>query len=115
MVGAYFESHPPGLHQANVQVKDSIHLATKSLPKIWSHKDEWYNFKNISNSIKVIANLDETSYTGGTNGKSHPIAWYQDYDGGKMFYTGLGHPKEAFIDTNFLMHLLGGIQSVISD
>jgi len=32
-----------------------------------------------------------------------------------MFYTGLGHPAEAYKDPNFLKHLLGGIQSVISD
>jgi len=115
LVGAYFESHPPGLHQANIHIKDTTHLSTKSLPKVWSHNDEWYNYKTISPDIKILANLDETSYTGGTNGKNHPISWYQEYDGGKMFYTGLGHPKEAYKDANFLAHLLGGIQYVIAD
>jgi len=115
LVGAYFESHPPGLHQANIQVTDTTHLSTKSLPKVWSRNDEWYNYKSISPDIKVLANLDETSYTGGTNGKNHPIAWCQEYDGGKMFYTGLGHTKKAFTDADFLAHLLGGIQYVISD
>lgn len=114
LVGAYFESHPPGLHQANIQVTDTTHLATKNVPKTWSHNDEWYNFKNISSDIKVIANLDESSYKGGTNGKHHPIAWYQEYDGGRMFYTGLGHPQEAYTNSLFLAHILGGIQSVLA-
>ncbi len=112
LVGAYFESHPPGLHQANIQIKDTTHLATKVVPKLWSHKDEWYNYKNINPDIKILANLDESSYTGGTNGKNHPIVWYHAYDGGRMFYTGLGHPTEAYTDAVFLKHILGGIQSV---
>ena len=113
LVGAYFESHPPGLHQATIHVVDSTHQAMKNVPKAWSHNDEWYNFKSISKDLQVVANLDETTYVGGTNGTNHPIAWYQEYDGGKMFYTGLGHPKEAYSDPHFLAHILGGIQYVL--
>ena len=47
LVGAYFESHPPGVHQASINIVDTTHLATKNVPKVWSHKDEWYNFKSI--------------------------------------------------------------------
>jgi type 1 glutamine amidotransferase len=54
--------------------------------------------------------LDESSYTGGTNGSYHPIAWYRKYDGGRTFYTGLGHTEEAFEDPNFRKHLLGGLR-----
>ncbi|WP_117881258.1 ThuA domain-containing protein [Aureibaculum luteum] len=111
LVGAYFASHPKQ-QQATVTIIDYKHMATKMLPKKWSLFDEWYNFKDISEDIDVLANLDETSYTGGENGSHHPISWVQEYDGGKMFYTGMGHTNEAFADTDFLAHVLGGIQYV---
>ncbi len=115
LLGAYFESHPEGQPQATVRVVDTTHLATKNIPKIWSHKDEWYNYKNISKNITVLAIVDESTYEGGTNGANHPIAWFQEYDGGKMFYTGLGHTAESYTDTYFLAHILGGIQYVLAD
>ena len=113
LVGAYFESHPPGVHKATIRAVDTTHQAMKNVPKAWTHTDEWYNYKSISSDIHVLANLDETTYKGGTNGTEHPIAWVQEYDGGKMFYTGLGHTEEAFKDEHFLAHLLGGIQYVL--
>lgn len=113
-IGAYFDSHPEQ-QQATIEIVDSNHLATKNIPKKWSHFDEWYNFKNISTNINVLANLDESSYKDGKNGDHHPIAWYQEFDGGKMFYTGLGHTDEAYSDVTFLAHVLGGIQYVLGN
>ena len=115
LVGAYFESHPPGVHQATIHVLDTTHQAMKNVPKTWIHTDEWYNYKNMSSDLTILANLDESTYEGGNNGKNHPIAWVQEFDGGKMFYTGLGHMKEAYTDPYFLAHILGGIQYVLTD
>ncbi|WP_406683734.1 ThuA domain-containing protein [Seonamhaeicola sp. MEBiC1930] len=112
LVGAYFKTHPPGLHEAKIDIIDDKHQSTSKLPKEWVCKDEWYDFKDISKDINVLANLDETTYEGGGLGVNHPISWYQEFDGGKMFYTGLGHPKEAFQNEHFLNHILGGIQYV---
>ena len=39
----------------------------------------------------------------------HPIAWYHDYDGGRAFYTALGHVKDSYDDPSVLGHLEGGI------
>ena len=86
MIGAYFESHP-AQQDAKLVVTDATHASTKSLPKEWTRKDEWYNFKNISTDIKVLLNIDESSYEGGKNGKNHPMAWYHAFDGGRVFYT----------------------------
>jgi len=109
LVGAYFINHPK-IQQASLNILDGGHAATRGLPNPWIHTDEWYNFKSINPSIKVLINLDEGSYTGGTNGSSHPIAWYHDFEGGRVFYTGLGHTAEAYSDEMFLKHLLGGIK-----
>ena len=113
LVGAYFLSHP---HQQNatVVVSDKTHASTKHLPDTWNRYDEWYNYKNIYSGIKVLASLDESTYEGGVNGDNHPIAWYHEYDGGKAFYTGMGHTKESYEDPMYLKHILGGIQSVMA-
>lgn len=109
LVGAYFLSHPKQ-QTAVIDVKDNTHISTKHLPEKWERFDEWYNFKNLSNKINVLMMLDEKSYEGGGNGDYHPIAWYQQYDGGRAFYTGLGHTDETFKEPLFLQHLLGGIK-----
>ncbi|GAA3156340.1 hypothetical protein GCM10017687_87890 [Streptomyces echinatus] len=75
-----------------------------------------YNYRsNPRERAHVLASLDETSYTGGTMNGDHPIAWCQDYQGGRAFYTGGGHTKESYADPAFRQHLLGGIRWVIGD
>jgi len=112
LVGAYFESHPldPNVREADIDVLDKEHVCTHMLPDLWHRNDEWYNYKDINPDIKVLMNLDETSYEGGTNGENHPIAWYHEYDGGRAWYTGGGHTDEAFEEKLFLEHIYGGIQ-----
>ena len=112
LVGAYFASHPH-VQKATIEVTDKKHPATSFLPSSWEHTDEWYNFKDIYPGIKVLASLDETSYEGGKNNGNHPIAWYHEFDGGRAFYTGLGHTDETYSDPLFLKHLLGGIKYAI--
>jgi type 1 glutamine amidotransferase len=43
-------------------------------------------------------------------GDDHPIAWYHEYDGGRAFYTALGHTEESYADELFLMHLKGAVE-----
>ena len=112
MVGASFESHPQQ-QTAKLVIVDSTHLATKMLPAIWERKDEWYNFKDMNPAVNVLITIDETSYTGGKNGTNHPMAWYHQYNGGKVFYSGLGHTNESYTEPLFLQHILGGIQYVL--
>lgn len=108
LVGAYFNGHPEQ-SEATVKTIDNNHQSTKHLPKQWVRHDEWYNFKSISDAINVLLTLDETTYTGGNNGEFHPIAWYREFDGGRMFYTGLGHTNESYSEPKFKQHLVGGI------
>ncbi|WP_158975185.1 ThuA domain-containing protein [Cellulophaga sp. L1A9] len=109
LVGAYFLNHPKQ-QQATLDIINGNHAATKHLESTWSHFDEWYNFKNINPDMNVLLKLDETSYEGGKNGDNHPIAWFHEFDGGRAFYTGLGHADAAFDDANFRQHVLGGIE-----
>ena len=109
MVGASFLSHPEQ-QVAKLLVKDKSHRSTKHLPDTWERKDEWYNFKSMNPDVKVLITIDENSYKGGANGDNHPMAWFHAYDGGRAFYTELGHTEESFSEPLYLQHLLGGIQ-----
>ncbi|MFD0549277.1 ThuA domain-containing protein [Streptomyces rectiviolaceus] len=110
LAGAYFQSHP-AIQPAKVQVEDHGHPSTAHLPGIWDRTDEWYNYRsNPRDRAHVLASLDESSYTGGSMSGDHPIAWCQDYQGGRSFYTGSGHAKESFADPAYRTHLLGGIR-----
>ena len=90
-------------------MQDATHISTQHLPQQWKRFDEWYNYKSIQTDLHVLLTLDETSYTGGKNGSFHPIAWYHDFDGGRAFYSGLGHTDESFAEPLFLQHVWGGI------
>lgn len=109
LAGAYFVKHP-AQQVAELNVLNRKTISTAHLPEVWKRKDEWYNFKDISTDLKVLININENSYSGGSNGANHPMAWYHDFDGGRAFYTGLGHTEESYTDPLFLQHLLGGIQ-----
>ena len=112
LAGAYFNGHP-AQQNATLIVRDHDHPATKHLGDTWPRFDEWYNFKNLNPDVKVLLSIDEKSYQGGTNGDNHPMAWYHEYDGGRAFYTALGHTNESYADPVFLRHVLGGIQYAI--
>ena len=111
LVGAYFSSHPKQ-QEAVLKVTNQKHIATKHLPKEWKRKDEWYNYKWMATDLNVLISIDETSYDAGKGkmGDNHPMAWYHRYDGGRAFYTALGHTDESYQEPLFLKHVLGGIK-----
>jgi len=115
LVGAYFESHPndPNVQKGVFNVVDRKHPSTDSLPDRWEREDEFYNFKQINPAIQVLMKIDEKSYTGGTHGDNHPMAWYHEFDGGRAFYTSLGHTPQSFSEPLYLKHLWGGISYVL--
>lgn len=112
LVGGYFDSHPKP-QEAKLIVTDHDHPSTKHLPDTWTRTDEWYNFKNLDSSVHVLLKIDENSYEGGKNGSNHPMAWYHEYDGGRAWYTELGHTEASYSDSNYLKHILGGIEYAI--
>lgn len=121
LVGGYFLSHPgihdtfPNIQDGVLNVVDQNNNATKHLPKEWKRRDEFYSYKKLNKEVKVLMTIDEKSYHGGENGDNHPMAWYHEYDGGRAFYTALGHTKESFSEEPYLKHILAGIQYAIGD
>ena len=109
LVGAYFASHPD-IQKATLIKADTLHQSCKHLPERWTRTDEWYNFKAIPVDVNVLLTLDESTYQGGENGDPHPMSWYHAYDGGRAFYTALGHTVESYKDTMFLEHVRQGVK-----
>ncbi|PAP76011.1 ThuA domain-containing protein [Rubrivirga marina] len=108
LVGAYFESHPPGTPDAVVDVV-AAHPSTEPLPQRWTWTDEWYAFRAQPENVRVLMTVDESTYEGGTMGE-HPIAWCHEALGGRAWYTALGHRAEGYADEAFRAHLLGGLR-----
>jgi type 1 glutamine amidotransferase len=108
LVGAYFKSHPR-IQPAILRVVDPAHPSTLHLPPEWQRRDEWYNFREDPAVARVLLVIDERSYAGGTMSSRHPMAWCQEFEGGRAWYTALGHTVETYGEPLFLQHLLGGI------
>lgn len=113
LAGAWFLDHP--MTPSNVQngkfiVTEKNSFATLGMPAEFERKDEFYSFRNISPKINVVLKIDEKSYVGGKNPDFHPMSWYQEFDGGRSFYTAMGHTDETFSEPLFLNHLWAGIK-----
>lgn len=115
LIGAYFESHPsdPNVQEGTYQVIDTTHSATRLLPQKWVRTDEFYNFQQVNPNINVLITIDESTYNGGTMGKKHPMVWYHDFDGGRSFYTAMGHTPETYAEPHFLEMIKGGLHYVM--
>lgn len=112
LAGAWFLDHPST--PSNVQKGKFIvamknHWATKGMPDEFERTDEFYAFKDISPKINVVLKIDEKSYIGGKNGDNHPMSWYQEFEGGRSFYTAMGHTDETYAEPLFLNHIWAGI------
>ena len=112
LVGASFESHPRQ-QTARLYRTNKTHQSTTMLPDTWERFDEWYNFKNNNPETHTLLRIDESSYSGGKNGEQHAMAWYHEYDGGRAFYTALGHTDASYMEPMFLAHITGGIKYVL--
>jgi PKD repeat protein len=128
LVGAYFRNHPAGTPSATVKIDDTDHHSTLGLPNPWPRVDEWYNYQAPEGAVvggggtdyspraggvHVLATVDESTYEeddGNTTDDDHPISWCQRYDGGRSWYTGMGHTQASFAEADYLKHLLGGIE-----
>jgi cytochrome c len=115
LAGAFFLDHPNpnNIQKGKFYVVQKDHWATKGMPDTFERTDEFYSFKTIDPSIKVLVKIDEKSYQGGKNGDDHPMSWYHEFDGGRSFYTAMGHTDETFTEPLFLNHVWAGLHYVM--
>ena len=133
LVGGWFINHPNGrsgfghcgtcLHVEVVR-EDDEHPATEDLPPRWRIVDELYNFDRAPRAdVHTLLSLNEDTYQRSLNSGNaaevplslmngdHPIAWCQNWDGGKAFSQILGHARWLYYDDQFMDVILGGIQT----
>lgn len=121
MGGAWFKGHPP-TQEATLVIEDTNHPSMTVFEekdiKRWTVIDEWYAHKaNPRPHVNVLMTLDEStvkkvgkSKEKNLMGGDHPMAWYNEFDGGRSFYTNRGHTHEAFSDPELREHFRGGIE-----
>jgi type 1 glutamine amidotransferase len=112
LIGARQVRHPK-VQRARLVVEDRTHPATQHLPEEWFVTDEWHIFdSNPREKVNVLISLDESSYQGKANqkmGGDHPFVWYHEYDGGRSFFTSLGHSKEIYSNPDFEQLVEGAV------
>ncbi|MFZ4574108.1 MAG: ThuA domain-containing protein [Phycisphaerales bacterium] len=105
LVGAYFKQHP-AIQDADISVVEPRHVTTEHLPAVWRRKDEWYCFREAPRAgVHRVLMLNEASYQGGTMKGDHPVAWWHEFKGSRVFYTALGHTKESYTEPEFVEHV----------
>lgn len=117
LIGASFLRHAK--HQQFTEIIiDPSHPSTSFLPKLWQRDDECYFFKEYNPDIHVLVvhdlgpldDKDKPTYYGGT---SSPSVWCHTFDGGRQWYTSLGHDSATYKTAEFQKHLMGGIIWVV--
>ncbi|TYK67246.1 ThuA domain-containing protein [Colwellia echini] len=118
LVGRTFVIHP-AIQTAKVSVINKDFPGVEQMPSTFLWTDEYYQYsKPHSDKLNYILSVDEDTYSPDADwgevksdgmGDFHPMAWFQNYDGGRSFYSGLGHLPENYSQPMFLSHLYGGI------
>ncbi|MBP2319893.1 glucose/arabinose dehydrogenase/PKD repeat protein/type 1 glutamine amidotransferase [Kibdelosporangium banguiense] len=112
LAGAIFDFHPV-IQPGRVKVLDHAHPSTQALPDLWELEgEEWYNWKiNPTGKVHTLAQIKLRDGIEGLNqGVDHPVTWCQNYDGGRSWYTTIGHGIPRYSDPAYLKHILGGIE-----
>lgn len=114
LVGAYFDGHP--WHQKiKLNVEDGKHAGAKGFKTGDEITDEIYQFRPepySRNKLHIVLSVDNSSIDikkGKRKDNDYAVAWCQQVEKGRTFYTSLGHRREVWNDPRFQEHLLGAI------
>ncbi|KAK7190028.1 glycosyl hydrolase [Paraphaeosphaeria sporulosa] len=113
LIGAHFDQHPP--HEPGIVLVEDMnqdHFIMNCCGGRESWTDEFYNFTSHprgNSNLKVLLRGDPKSFEGGKHGDDHPLAWCQEFEGGRVFFTALGHFDEAYSDEWFIEQMKRGI------
>ncbi|MCX7885708.1 MAG: ThuA domain-containing protein [Verrucomicrobiae bacterium] len=116
MMGGTFLRHPK-LQPFTIYVVDRKHPSTAHLGPTWEWEDEFYFLKEMPKNLHILLEGDLTKLKDpkkDPNEKTRPLAWCHEFEGGRVWFTALGHKKEHYSDPNLQKHILGGIQWVMT-
>ena len=113
--GGLFESHP-WTQSVNIVVEEKDNPATAHFGDSFSIVDEIYVLdENPRWNSKVLMSLDMSSVEAsgdprGNYRNDYPISWMREHNGGKVFYTKLGHFPDVWTTPSFIQHVLQGMR-----
>ncbi len=123
MIGETFSWHAK-FQKFSIKNIDPSHPSMKNVPAIWEREDECYFGKELYPGIKVLMAHDLHSLktdqseliqkNAGSFADYYPAVWYQNFEGGNIWITTLGHSKESYQDPVYKNHLLQGIKFIAS-
>ena len=121
MLGGTFVWHPK-FQKYRIQVIDPGHPSVAGLPKVWEKEDECYFQKELYPGIHTtlahdLSSLDtagmaKIKLNAGSFLRYYPAAWYQQFDGGTIWITALGHDKKDYEDPIYVQHIFQGLKFV---
>ena len=100
LIGGRFARHPPGTPKGIVR-----YVATGDTR---SRTDEWYYFDDYDPGSRLLTTLDPASI-GEPDVNPNPMSWTRKIDGGRVFYTAMGHTAESYSEPWFVRHLGSGL------
>ncbi len=103
LIGGKFRRHPP-MQSFDIRVIDRRHPSTAHLGDPWKWTDECYYMDHYNPDIRILLAADLTTvkdperdtYPGVTFGDYSPLAWCHEFEGGRQFYTAMGHKIEHY-------------------
>ncbi|WP_436495033.1 ThuA domain-containing protein [Actinokineospora sp. HUAS TT18] len=113
MLGMTMTAHS-SIVQGTAKVADKKHPSGATLPDRWVRTEEWYNFdRSARGDVHVLVTADETTYNAGGSamGSDHPISWCRNFEGGRLWATGMGHVASSYSEPLFRDHLTGGVET----
>jgi type 1 glutamine amidotransferase len=136
LVGAIHLQHTPGSMPGVLKVEDRTHISMRHFTSnTWNiAKEELYYFRNAPApswrpnpqlpKVTVLLTFQSWSNNGvvqtkpdGNKGDSSHmggLAWYHEFEGGRSWYTGIGHEQDFYSkDSLYIKHLLGGLKYVL--
>jgi len=123
MIGETFSWHAR-FQKFAVKKIDPAHPSMQNVPSLWEREDECYFGKELYPGIKVLmvhvlqslnpADSTQINKNKGSFEDYYPAVWYQQFEGGNIWITTLGHSKESYQDPVYKNHLLQGIKYIVS-
>ncbi|MCF8341220.1 MAG: ThuA domain-containing protein [Chitinophagaceae bacterium] len=126
MLGCTFSWHAK-YQKFTVRKLDAAHPSMKNVPLVWEREDECYFGKELypvthvlmGHQISSLIQNDSSQKVqiqknAGTYLEYYPSVWYNEFQGGHVWVTTLGHSIESYQDPVYINHLTEGIRYIAS-
>ncbi len=114
MIGGRFDYHPP-LQPLTLKVVDRSHPSTAMWPDTLRRNDELYVFKRLNPQARILAVWQTNGVKWAERAPeimqpSIPAVWCNEFEGGRVWYSALGHNASCYAEPDYRAHVLGGLK-----